>query len=89
LPENEHLKNLYERLQIDLKVFNQRVSDDENGGNNMLRDYQIIYLEMLEAQRKLLNEVNRRTEYDEELIRKYLSLIDLEELKIREKILEV
>jgi len=29
--------------------------------------------------------MNRRAEFDEELIRKYLSLIDLEEFKIREK----
>jgi CPA1 family monovalent cation:H+ antiporter len=31
--------------------------------------------------------MNHRAEFDEELIRKYLSLIDLEEFKIREKIL--
>jgi len=29
--------------------------------------------------------MNRHAEFDEELIRKYLSLIDLEEFKIREK----
>jgi hypothetical protein len=40
---------------------------------------------MLEQQRKRLNEMNHLAEFDEELIRKYLSLIDLEESKIREK----
>jgi monovalent cation/hydrogen antiporter len=30
-------------------------------------------------------EMNRRAEFDEELIRKYLALIDLEEIKLREK----
>ena len=30
-------------------------------------------------------EMNRRAEFDEELIRKYLALIDMEEFKIREK----
>jgi monovalent cation/hydrogen antiporter len=84
LPENERLKNLYERLNIDLKIFDDQISPD----NNMLRDFQMTYLDMLDAQRKFLTEVNHRTEYDEELIRKYLALIDLEELKIREKILE-
>lgn len=39
---------------------------------------------MLEAQRKLLN-MNCLSEFDEELIKKYLSLIDVEEYKIREK----
>ena len=32
--------------------------------------------------------MNRLAEFDEELIRKYLSLIDLEEFKIREKRLQ-
>jgi CPA1 family monovalent cation:H+ antiporter len=47
-----------------------------------------VYLELLEQQRKLLNEMNRSAEFDEELIRKYLSLIDMEEFKIREKQLQ-
>jgi CPA1 family monovalent cation:H+ antiporter len=33
--------------------------------------------------------MNHRAEFDEELIRKYLSLIDLEEMKVREKIVKV
>ena len=41
---------------------------------------------MLERQRQLLIEMNRHSEFDEDLIRKYLVLIDLEEYKIREKI---
>ena len=88
-PQNEHIKNLYERLKIDLKIFNQQIDENGNGDNGLMRDYQMTYLDLLESQRKMLTDVNHRTEYDEELIRKYLSLIDLEELKIREKILEV
>lgn len=88
-PENEHLKNLYERLNIDLKIFNEQINEEKNAEVNVLRDFQLTYLEMLDAQRKFLTEVNHRTEYDEEVIRKYLSLIDLEELKVREKILEL
>jgi CPA1 family monovalent cation:H+ antiporter len=36
----------------------------------------------------MLREMNRKDEFDEELIRKYLVLIDLEELKTREKLLQ-
>ena len=43
---------------------------------------------LLEQQRDLLNKMNRRSEFNEELIRKYLSLIDIEEFKIREKKLQ-
>lgn len=88
-PENAHLKNLYERLNIDLKIFDDQIKKEPQDDDNALKDFQITYLEMLESQRKFLTEVNNRTEYDEEVIRKYLSLIDLEELKVREKILEV
>lgn len=84
-PENEHLKNLYERLNIDLKIFDGQMNTELIAQSDGMRDFQMIYLDMLEAQRKFLTEVNNRTEYDEELIRKYLALIDLEELKIREK----
>jgi monovalent cation/hydrogen antiporter len=87
-PENEHLKNLYERLNIDLTIFDEQINKENHTEDNVLRDFQVTYLEMLEAQRKFLTEVNHRTEYDEEVIRKYLALIDLEELKVREKILE-
>jgi CPA1 family monovalent cation:H+ antiporter len=50
-----------------------------------LGKYQAVYLKLLEQQRKLLDKMNHSAEFDEELIRKYLSLIDLEEFKIREK----
>ena len=46
-----------------------------------------VYLELLEHQRNLLNKMNHRAEFDEDLIRKYLTLIDLDEFKIREKII--
>jgi CPA1 family monovalent cation:H+ antiporter len=36
----------------------------------------------------MLIEMNRRDEFDEELIRKYLALIDLEEFKVRGKIIQ-
>ena len=56
--------------------------------DNSSKDYPSIYLELLEQQRLLLIEMNRLAEFNEELIRKYLSLIDLEEFKIREKQLQ-
>jgi CPA1 family monovalent cation:H+ antiporter len=74
-------------LNIDLKIFDEQINKENHTEDNVLRDFQVTYLEMLEAQRKFLTEVNHRTEYDEEMIRKYLALIDLEELKVREKIL--
>jgi monovalent cation/hydrogen antiporter len=86
--QNQHLNNLYAKLQIELNFFQQELSELDNTTGNELTSYQRIYLELLERQRSLLYEMNRRAEFDEEFIRKYLTLIDLEEFKIREKLLQ-
>ena len=84
--QNEHLKHLFLRFQTDINFF-ERDGDAKTTDNNTLKSYQHIYLELLEQQRTLLNEMNTRSEFDDDLIRKYLSLIDLEELKLRGKLL--
>jgi monovalent cation/hydrogen antiporter len=86
--KNEHLGNLYARLKIDLRFFNQLLAEADTTAGNPYKKYQGVYLELLDQQRKLLKEMNLRAEFNEELIRKYLSLIDLEEFKIREKMIE-
>jgi len=83
--ENEHFTNLQTRLQTKLNFFNRALDVTDNTEDNTLKDYQDIYLELLEEQRKLLDKINQHAEYDEELIRKHLVLIDMEEFKIREK----
>jgi len=82
---NEHLDNLFSKLEIDLKFFNRELEESNLAWQNLLKGYQSIYLEMLERRRDLLNKMNRRAEFDEELIRKYLSLTDVEEFKVREQ----
>ena len=83
--QNEHLNNLFERLQLDLNFFERELSETKNKDKNSLKNYQPIYLEMLEQQRNLLDKMNEHAEFDEDLIRKYLGLVDIEEYKIREK----
>ena len=84
--QNPFLKNLLARQQIDLNFFRENEELSESTETVKSR-FQLIYLELLEQQRKLLSDMNRRAEFDEDLIRKYLSLIDLEEFKIREKLI--
>jgi CPA1 family monovalent cation:H+ antiporter len=79
---NEHLRNLIDRLQSDLHSLDGE-PNDANGYS--LAEYEEVYLDLLDRRRRLLNEMNRSAEFDEDLIRKYLSLIDVEELEIREK----
>ncbi len=82
---NEHLDNLVVRLQSELTFLEDNFNEDERVHQTSLDSYQEIYLALLERQRKLLDEMNHVGELDEELIRKYLSLIDIEELKFRER----
>jgi Na+/H+ antiporter len=83
--QNKHLENLFARLELDMNYFAQELDETNNERDASLKNFQNIYLEMLDRQRNRLNEMNRLEEFDEELIRKYLSLIDVEEFKIREK----
>jgi monovalent cation/hydrogen antiporter len=85
---SEHLKNLHERLKMEMQFYNKLMTEKDFSIHNPLKDFQHVYLEMLEQQRKTLQAINNKTEFDEDLIRKYLSLIDMEEFKIREKLSE-
>lgn len=85
---NEHLDNLFARLQLDIIFFQQDLKELANSTDNNIINFQRIYLELLDGQRQILTKMNRKDEFDEELIRKYLGLIDMEEFKIREKSLQ-
>ena len=72
-------------MQIDQIFLQQNFQGTNDGDKNSFLNYHLIYLDLLEQQRKLLNKVNTATDVNEDLIRKYLSLIDLEEYKLRQK----
>jgi Na+/H+ antiporter len=84
LKENEHLQNLHQRLKIDIRHLDKELEDVAHE-KSALKKFQQLYPQLLEHQRKLLKAINQKSEFDEELVRKYLSLVDLEEIKLREK----
>lgn len=87
LSANAHLSNLYSRFDIDLKHFTRALEKEKvDGQPDFLLEHQMIALKLLDEQRKLLHKMNQRSEFDEDIIRKYLSLLDLEETKLREKL---
>lgn len=53
-----------------------------------MKKYQQISLQILDKQRELLYQMNHLSEFNEEIIRKHLSLLDLEETRLREKLPE-
>lgn len=84
-PRNAYLKVLHDKLQIDQRLMTDTLAYTDANGWADLRTYQSVYLDLLERQRKLLHKMNQKAEFDEDLIREQLTLIDLEELKIRER----
>jgi monovalent cation/hydrogen antiporter len=85
---NEQVKVLYKKLKTDLNFVNQEFEEISNEKDNSLNDYRRIHLELLQHQRDVLKELNNNYDFDEDLIRKYLLLIDLEELKIQENLIQ-
>src|SRR6185436_13094003 len=86
LNHNAQLNNLKNRFGIDVSILSRELEEPESRGN-ITKGFQKAYLEVLEHQRKILSSMNHKAEFDEDLIRKYLSLVDIEEYKLREKIL--
>src|SRR5215211_1538588 len=78
---NKHLNNFISRLQIDFDLLQPNDDDNKSSTDTTVKKFHNIYLEVLEQQRKLLTEMNKHSGFDEDLIRKYLSLIDIEEYK--------
>jgi Na+/H+ antiporter len=83
---NKHLFNLKTRLKIETDYFsNEQMSDNHR---QKLIEFHETYLDLLQQQRKLINDINIHSEFDEVLIRKYQFLIDIEEYKIHQKFFE-
>lgn len=81
---NPRLALLKTKLENDAKTFSQKLDEFNQISRAELHEYEQTYLHLLETQRAALRGLNKDDSYDEELIRKYLSIIDLEETKLRE-----
>lgn len=85
LEKNEHLKNLQVKLNSELNFFKNELKSGDSENAENAKNYQKIFIEMLENQRLLLDRINENSEFDEDLIRKYQLLTDIEELKTQER----
>jgi CPA1 family monovalent cation:H+ antiporter len=72
-----------------LQQLRERFANDQlppaDNMNELHEDYRRIYLQVLEKQREILHQLNKKNEMDDEIIRKYLTMLDLEEEKLRMK----
>ena len=84
--DNKLLVNLRDRLNMELTAFTVELEESENANSSGYRDFLQTYLGMLDHQRHYLDYINNNAACDEDLIRKYQALIDIEEFKVRSKL---
>lgn len=79
---HEALQSSKALQQLKSKFKSDQLSPDDESFHEQ-DVFRKIYLELIEYQRTFLQQLNRQPEMDEEIIRKYQGLLDLEEEKIR------
>ena len=82
---NEHISSLKARFKTEMDSVNRDLTGTDNNSQTVKDEFQKVYLDILQNQRNLLDNINHNSEFDEELIRKYQLLIDMEEYKLHEK----
>jgi monovalent cation/hydrogen antiporter len=82
---NEHISSLKSRFKTEMDSVNRDLTGTDNNSQTVKDEFQKVYLDILQNQRNLLDNINHNSEFDEELIRKYQLLIDMEEYKLHEK----
>ena len=70
--------------QLKARFENEKLEPDDLH-NEKQEEWRKIYLEVLDKQRDFLLELNKNPEMDEDVIKKYQSLLDLEEEKLRSR----
>jgi CPA1 family monovalent cation:H+ antiporter len=70
--------------QLRARFENDQLPPEENI-SQVHDDYRRVYLQLLDKQRKVLHELNKKNEIEDEIVRKYLTMLDLEEEKLRMK----
>jgi Na+/H+ antiporter len=81
---NQLLQTLQKRLSAETDLLVATLSPENNSAamEHLLSDYKKVYLALLDEQRTVLYGLNKKSEVDEAIIRKYLTLLDIEQEKL-------
>ncbi|AXY78595.1 Na+/H+ antiporter [Paraflavitalea soli] len=87
LQSNSLLQSLQHRLEAEIDLLSAvpgtpGSETDSTHPEHFIPHYRQVYIELLNEQRQLLFKLNHKAEVDESIIRKYLSLLDIEEEKL-------
>lgn len=81
---NGLLQSLRLKMESDGKLLELLQNSSDNSAEKVFHEYKKVALHVLDEQRELLHRMNRKAEFDEEILRKHLSLLDLEQEKMRQ-----
>lgn len=82
---NRLLETLQTRLRAETDLLVATLAAEANNDEateHLLHDYRQVYLSLLDEQRSMLHSLNKKSEVDESIIRKYLTLLDIEQEKL-------
>ncbi|MEO8404004.1 MAG: Na+/H+ antiporter [Chitinophagaceae bacterium] len=83
---NGLLRSLKLKMESDVKMLErlQNSEPDDNIAEEFFTEYYIIYQDVIRQQRDLLHKMNTKAEIEEEIVRKHLALLDMEQEKMRQ-----
>jgi Na+/H+ antiporter len=88
IENNPWLKNLEQRYKNDVHMLSKFHNEGRELAADSYTNYRRISLELLKAQRQVLMQLNKKEQLDEDVIRKHVTLLDLEEEKVRRQFVE-
>lgn len=84
LKENTMVAQIKEQIETEMELLKDwRQEDAANREDAFYHEYRIVRKDLIEAQRKYLSSLNRKENINDDIVRQQLSLLDLEEERIR------
>lgn len=82
IQNNQLLKNLQQRYETEVKLLDVSADVQSEKADGSFKNYVQVITEIFNAQRNLLQEINKKAEVDEDVIKKQLRLLDIEEERL-------
>ncbi len=85
LEDNGMLKSLKLKIEADMELLNDwKKGDNQTRADAFYHDYRTILADLMNEQRTLLKNLNKKEGINDDIIRQQLDLLDLEEEKLRQ-----
>jgi Na+/H+ antiporter len=83
---NKLLHNMKERLESELAYVDSRTNRTQDEATKAKEHYQTVFKAVINVQREVLQKLNKNPEFEEDVIKKHVAQLDLEEEKLRQQL---